>query len=68
MSPQPDLLHQHLRALALLCECLPYVDDPDYAQQVVALLQEATRTCPIELRCEHGRCEIALRDELPCAS
>jgi hypothetical protein len=63
-TPDPVPFRQHLRALALLCECLPYVDDPDYAQQVVELLREAGATLPIDVRCEGGRCEIALRDEM----
>ena len=54
---------RYLKALALLCECQPYVDEPDYEAQLDELLHEACTDYPIELRRLDGRFEITLRED-----
>lgn len=67
MQPIPDpldhaLFARYVKALALLCECLPFVDDPEVEDTVGDLLRDAAAAYPIDVRCEPGHCQIALRD------
>ena len=55
------LYARYLRALALLCECAPYVDDADYAALIDELLADACEHYPLECRHDGDRREIALR-------
>lgn len=41
------LYARYVRALALLCECAPYVDEPDYVDLIDELLADACRTYPL---------------------
>jgi hypothetical protein len=52
---------RYVRALALLCECAPFVDDTDYADLIDELLADAVRHYPLECRHDGDRREIALR-------
>jgi hypothetical protein len=57
----PSLLFaRYVKALALLCECQPYVDEPDYETQLDTLLREACTAYGLEMRHVDGRFEIAL--------
>lgn len=40
---------RYLRALALLCECAPHVDEEDYVDLIDELLVEACAHYPLEL-------------------
>jgi hypothetical protein len=40
---------RYLRALALLCECAPYVDEEDYVDLIDELLAEACSHYPLEV-------------------
>ncbi len=53
------------RALALLCECAPYVDEPDCADMSDDLLGDACRHDPLAWRRDGERREIALRAPAP---
>ena len=55
------LYARYLRALALLCECAPYVDEPDYVDLIDELLADAAKHYPIEHRRDGDYREIALR-------
>jgi hypothetical protein len=46
---------RYLRALALLCECSPYVDEEDYLELVDALLADACANYPLEFH-RDGNC------------
>ena len=59
------LYARYVRALALLCECAPFVDDVDYADLIDELLADAVKHYPLECRHDGERREIALR--LPAA-
>ncbi|HEV7914612.1 MAG TPA: hypothetical protein VGP22_12675 [Albitalea sp.] len=60
--PREALLYaRYVRALALLCECAPYVDEPDYADLIDTLLADACASYPLEWRRSAGRHEIAPR-------
>ena len=48
-----------VRSLALLCECAAYVDDPDYLEQIDAMLDDACRHYPLRWQHGGGRREIA---------
>jgi hypothetical protein len=52
---------RYVRALALLCECAPFVDDEDYAELIDELLADAVKHYPLEGRHDGDRREIALR-------
>ena len=55
------LYARYVRALALLCECAPFVDDADYADLIDELLADAVKHYPLECRHDGDRREIALR-------
>jgi hypothetical protein len=55
------LYARYVRALTLLCECAPFVDDPDYAELIDELLADAVKHYPLECRHNGERREIALR-------
>jgi hypothetical protein len=59
------LYAQYVRALALLCECAPFVDDEDYADLIDELLADACKHYPLEWRRNGARREIALRLPAP---
>ena len=42
------LYARYVRALALLCECAPYVDDEDYTELIDELLADACKHYPLE--------------------
>lgn len=42
-----DLYTRYLGALALLCECAPYVDEPDFVDAIDTLLDDAVRHYPL---------------------
>jgi hypothetical protein len=56
------LYARYLRALALLCECAPYVDDEDYSELIYELLADACRHYPLECRHDGDRRALALRE------
>ena len=56
---------RYVRALALLCECAPYVDEPDYTDMIDDLLEEACRHYPLAWQRDGERREIALRAPAP---
>ena len=77
-DPQPDdalgaglpdreraLYLRYVRALALLCECAPYVDEPDYADMIDDVLAEACRHYPLAWQSDGERREIAVRAPAP---
>ncbi len=59
------LYAQYVRALALLCECAPYVDDDDYAELIDELLADACKHYPLIWRRDGARREIALSSLAP---
>ncbi len=62
LTPRERALYlRYVRALALLCECAPYVDEPDYADLIDEVLEDATRHYPLTWRRTGERCEIAPR-------
>ena len=56
---------RYVRALALLCECAPYVDDEHYSDLIDQLLADACKHYPLEWRRDGPRREIALRSPDP---
>jgi hypothetical protein len=44
------LYARYVRALALLCECAPYVDDESYAERIKEVLADASWNYPLEWR------------------
>lgn len=56
-----ELYLRYVRALALLCECAPYVDEPDYTDLIDAVLAEAAEHYPLAWRRNGRHCEIAPR-------
>lgn len=58
---EAELYVRYLRALALLCECAPYVDEPDYLALIDALLDDAHATYPLDVRKDGARRELAPR-------
>ena len=56
---------RYVRALALLCECAPYVDEPDYADMIDDVLAEACRHYPLAWQSDGERREIAVRAPAP---
>lgn len=58
---EAELYVRYLRALALLCECAPYVDEPDYLAVIDALLDDAHTAYPLEVRKDGARRELAPR-------
>lgn len=61
-DPSAALFARYLKALALLCECQPYVDEPDFDAQIDALLRDACASYDIQMQHVGGRFEIALAD------
>ena len=59
------LYARYVRALALLCECAPYVDEPDYADMIDDVLADACRHYPLAWQRDGERREIALRAQAP---
>ena len=58
---EKELYTRYVRALALLAECAPYVDEPDYADLIEILLRDAEAHYPLTV-CRNGaRWEIAPR-------
>jgi hypothetical protein len=55
------LYARYVRALALLCECVPFVDDEEYVLLVDELLADACKHYPLAWRQAGVRREIALR-------
>jgi len=49
------LFVRYLRALALLCECRPYLDEPDYAELIDELLDDAASTYPFDIERDGDR-------------
>lgn len=60
-----QLYARYVRALALLSECAPYVDDDHYASLIDEVIADACRHYPLESRKEGDRCELALRYPRP---
>lgn len=58
----PALYLRYLRALALLCECAPYVDEPDYAELIDAMLDDAAAHYPLDVERDGLRRGIAPRE------
>lgn len=66
--PEPELrlYARYVRALALLCECAPYVDDQDYSELIDELLADACKHYPLEYRRDGDRRSLRLREsEMP---
>ena len=55
------LYARYVRALALLCECAPYVDEPSYSQQIDEVLADASSHYPLDWRRSDCGVEIAPR-------
>ncbi len=55
------LYARYLRTLALLCECAPYVDDPDYAELIDEVLDDACQHYPLHRSDQGEHREIAPR-------
>ena len=57
-----DLYVRYVRALALLAECAPYVEEPDYLEVIESVMMDAQASYPLTV-CRNGdRWEIAPRD------
>lgn len=57
-----DALYQrYLAALALLCECAPYVDEPDFIERLDMLLDDAARHHPLQWQSDGPRRALAPR-------
>lgn len=53
---------RYVRALALLGECAPYVDEPDYLELIETVMTDAQEAYPLRV-CRNGAAwEIAPRD------
>lgn len=46
---------RYLRALALLCECRPYLDEPDYAELIDEILEDAAAHYPFDIERDGDR-------------
>ncbi|MFM9940151.1 MAG: hypothetical protein ACKVP7_11735 [Hyphomicrobiaceae bacterium] len=55
------LYGRYVGLLALLCECAPYVDEPDYVDLIEAALIDASSNYHVDFRRNDGSFEIALR-------
>jgi hypothetical protein len=50
LSPREAALYvRYLRALALLCECMPYLEEPDYAERIDEVLDDALAHYPFDV-------------------
>jgi len=56
-----ELYVRYVRALALLSECAGHVDEPDYAELIGAVLEDAQAHYPLVVRRNGERWEIAPR-------
>ena len=52
---------RYLRALALLCECAPYVDEEDYVELIDELLADACAHYPLDIHQDERNRQIAPR-------
>ena len=59
---QRALYARYVRALALLSECAPYLEEPDYVDQIDVLLADAQAHYPLEVRKDGDRWAIAPRE------
>ena len=57
-----QLYVRYVRALALLAECAPYVDEPDYVELIDVLLADAQAHYPLDVSKDDERRAIAPRD------
>lgn len=56
LTPAEAALYvRYLRALALLCECRPYLDEPDYAELIDDVLDDAAAHYPFEIERDGDR-------------
>jgi len=55
------LYARYVRALALLCECAPYVDEPDYVDLIDEVLADAAKHYPLECQSDGDHRAIAVR-------
>ena len=58
------LYGRYLRALSLLCECAPYVDDPDYVELIDEVLADACAHYPLESSAQDGHRQLAPKPTL----
>lgn len=49
------LFLRYLRVLALLCECRPYLDEPDYAGLIDEVLDDAAAHYPLDIERDGDR-------------
>ena len=62
MTPREAALYvRYLRALALLCECAPYVDEPDYTALIDVMLDDAAEHYPFDVERDGLRRALAPR-------
>jgi len=59
------LYARYVRALALLCECAPFVDDPDYSELIDELLADACRHYPLTWHRDGDYRQIAIDGAAP---
>lgn len=60
MTPrEAELYVRYLRALALLGECAPFVEDADYAELIGTLFADAQANYPLAIRRHGERWEVA---------
>lgn len=57
-----QLYARYVRALALLCECFPYVDEPEYRELIDLLLADARAHYPLDVAGFGGSRQIAPRE------
>ena len=63
MAPREAALYvRYLRAVALLCECRPYLDECDYAALIDELLDDAQAHYPFDVRRDGERRSLAPRE------
>lgn len=56
LAPNEAALYvRYLRALALLCECRPYLDEPDYAELIDDVLDDASAHYPFDIERDGDR-------------
>jgi hypothetical protein len=53
---------RYVRALALLAECAPYVDEPDYVELIETVMNDAQEAYPLTVSRNGSMWEIAPRD------
>ena len=52
---------RYVRALALLAECAPYIDEPDYLDLIETIMMDAQASYPLTVRRNGLQWEIAPR-------